>query len=472
MNSNQTKSSSRKRGRLARLMALGLILCLGMGTPMMETTPGIHELEAKSSRKKRRKTTRYRVRRGDTLSKIARRFGLSVYRLARLNRMKPGSTLYAGKVLRVRPSKAAYRGLTARSPFFRKRKARRRGKKAPEYKESRSWARNGPTSVLIPYNYKLPRARSLKYKKKDYRVHMFARKFAQGHAVYVEILPHKGKAFTRHVNFKAVFNKKYIPLTRTNWGFKGLFPIAPYRKPGRYYLKTITNLSSKPDYFRMNVSRTRYGQHVRKIYLGNYDRKRRKRKRPPTAEEKKRWAEWRKRVRERRKMIRECAARDRIKKNQVFAVKSSNKLNSRLAHPRGLHKVTSKYYLKRIKAPYYRKGGKIRWKRRRAGRHRGLDLRARTGEPIYAMADGRVICAQHMYFEGKFVVIDHGNQVYTTYMHHSKLDVREGQTVRAGQLIGRSGETGYARGAHLHLALWIRGEHVHPLSLLSLPIRE
>ena len=69
-------------------------------------------------------------------------------------------------------------------------------------------------------------------------------------------------------------------------------------------------------------------------------------------------------------------------------------------------------------------------------------------------------------------MIDHGNGIFTGYMHLSKFEVREGDRVKAGQLIGESGATGRARGAHLHLNLWIRGTPVDPLSLLSLPVRQ
>jgi len=100
-------------------------------------------------------------------------------------------------------------------------------------------------------------------------------------------------------------------------------------------------------------------------------------------------------------------------------------------------------------------------------RHRGADLRAETGQPIMAMAGGRVALAEEQYFSGKVVFIDHGLGLVSLYAHLSALRVAEGDTVRAGQLIGLAGATGRVTGPHLHWGVNILGKAVDPISLLS-----
>ena len=98
--------------------------------------------------------------------------------------------------------------------------------------------------------------------------------------------------------------------------------------------------------------------------------------------------------------------------------------------------------------------------------HRGVDLRGAEGTPIKAMADGKVVIAQNMYFAGNTVYLDHGQGVISSYAHMSRLDVKPGEMVKAGQQIGLVGATGRVTGPHLHLGLNILGVAVDPLSLV------
>ena len=97
--------------------------------------------------------------------------------------------------------------------------------------------------------------------------------------------------------------------------------------------------------------------------------------------------------------------------------------------------------------------------------HRGVDLRAPQGTPILAMAAGRIVIAENMYYSGNVVFIDHGLGAISSYGHMSRIDVRPGDMVTAGQQIGLSGATGRVTGPHLHLGLNILGQPVDPLSL-------
>ena len=98
--------------------------------------------------------------------------------------------------------------------------------------------------------------------------------------------------------------------------------------------------------------------------------------------------------------------------------------------------------------------------------HRGVDLRGAEGTPIKAVADGKVDIAQNMYFAGNTVYLDHGQGVVSSYAHMSRLDVKPGEMVKAGQQIGLVGATGRVTGPHLHLGVNILGVAVDPLSLV------
>ena len=83
--------------------------------------------------------------------------------------------------------------------------------------------------------------------------------------------------------------------------------------------------------------------------------------------------------------------------------------------------------------------------------HLGLDFRVPSGTPVEAMNDGTVLLARPLYFEGNFVVLDHGQGLLTIYMHLSEFKVKEGDQVKRGQVIALSGGTGRATGPHLHV---------------------
>ena len=103
-------------------------------------------------------------------------------------------------------------------------------------------------------------------------------------------------------------------------------------------------------------------------------------------------------------------------------------------------------------------------------RHMGLDLRARMGHPIMAPADGRVVVADRFYYQGNAVYLDHGLGVFTSYFHMSRLEVEEGEMVRQGQVLGRSGSTGRSTAAHLHWSAYVNGVTVDPESLVGLQL--
>lgn len=95
--------------------------------------------------------------------------------------------------------------------------------------------------------------------------------------------------------------------------------------------------------------------------------------------------------------------------------------------------------------------------------HTGMDLAVPTGTPIRAALPGTVTVSQYNAGGyGYYVMIDHGNGLSTLYGHNSKLLVRVGQTVEAGDIISLSGSTGRSTGPHLHFEVRVNGERTNP----------
>ena len=102
--------------------------------------------------------------------------------------------------------------------------------------------------------------------------------------------------------------------------------------------------------------------------------------------------------------------------------------------------------------------------------HQGLDFRVPTGTPVAAMNSGTILLARFLYFEGNCVVVDHGQGLLTLYFHLSELKVKEGDTVKRGQIIGLSGGTGRATGPHLHAQVRWQGISLDPARLMQMSL--
>ena len=99
--------------------------------------------------------------------------------------------------------------------------------------------------------------------------------------------------------------------------------------------------------------------------------------------------------------------------------------------------------------------------------HSGLDMAAPSGSPILAAADGKVVAASYEATMGNYVMIDHGDGLYTVYMHASALYVSTGQEVSAGTQIAAVGSTGSSTGPHLHFSVRLNGQYVNPHNYLG-----
>jgi murein DD-endopeptidase MepM/ murein hydrolase activator NlpD len=99
--------------------------------------------------------------------------------------------------------------------------------------------------------------------------------------------------------------------------------------------------------------------------------------------------------------------------------------------------------------------------------HAGEDFSAPAGAPVRAAQRGRAVLADDFFFSGRTVVLDHGLGLFTYYAHLEKIEVKEGEMVEAGAVLGRVGATGRVTGAHLHWAARLNQARVNPLDLLA-----
>lgn len=98
--------------------------------------------------------------------------------------------------------------------------------------------------------------------------------------------------------------------------------------------------------------------------------------------------------------------------------------------------------------------------------HNGVDMAAPNGSPILAAESGVVIAAAYSSSMGNYIMINHGNGLYTIYMHASALYVSAGQTVTRGQKIAAVGSTGRSTGPHLHFSVRRNGSYISPWNFL------
>jgi hypothetical protein len=103
--------------------------------------------------------------------------------------------------------------------------------------------------------------------------------------------------------------------------------------------------------------------------------------------------------------------------------------------------------------------------------HTGSDYDSPVGSPILAVANGTVVLAKEMFFEGNAVFIDHGDGLISMYFHLSEIKVEAGQEVKRGEILGREGSTGRATGPHLWFGVRWHDARINPKFVLEDPSR-
>jgi Peptidase family M23 len=102
--------------------------------------------------------------------------------------------------------------------------------------------------------------------------------------------------------------------------------------------------------------------------------------------------------------------------------------------------------------------------------HRGTDFPVAEGSPVVVSNSGTVVLASEMFYEGNCVIVDHGQRLFTVYMHMSNVDVKAGDKLAKGDRLGLSGQTGRATGPHLHMGVRWNGVYLDPTKLLALTL--
>ena len=99
--------------------------------------------------------------------------------------------------------------------------------------------------------------------------------------------------------------------------------------------------------------------------------------------------------------------------------------------------------------------------------HGGADFLSPAGTPVHSPNAGRVVVARSLYFSGNTVIVDHGLGLFSMLAHLSTIEVREGERITAGRVVGKVGATGRVTGPHLHWTVRAADARVDPLSLLA-----
>lgn len=100
--------------------------------------------------------------------------------------------------------------------------------------------------------------------------------------------------------------------------------------------------------------------------------------------------------------------------------------------------------------------------------HNGIDISAPEGRTVASPNRGKVVLVDNHFFGGNTIVIDHGQGLFTAYLHLYEISVKEGEIVERGEAIGKVGETGRSKGPHLHWSARLHEARVDPLKLFDL----
>ena len=263
-----------------------------------------------------------------------------------------------------------------------------------------------------------------------FTVHMQNDEVVRGTTAFIEL---PGKSNIHYLDFK--FKKKKIPVFEHPFkkgSYFALIPVSYYESAG---VKKI-----KLEY--LNAGVTREKTITIKVLNGKYKKEHidvsSAKVNPQSLKVKKRVA---KEYKEAMKIYNRVENKSYIMKDFILPLKS---------------KITSPFGMARVY------NGSLK------GYHSGTDFRAKTGTPIEAANDGKVVLVKKRFYSGGTVVIDHGEGIYTCYFHLSNFKVHKGEFVKRGDVIALSGKSGRVTGPHLHFSARVDGVQVDPLQLMQL----
>lgn len=106
--------------------------------------------------------------------------------------------------------------------------------------------------------------------------------------------------------------------------------------------------------------------------------------------------------------------------------------------------------------------------KKRVSVHKGLDIKGKGGEEVKASNSGRVVLAEDLFFGGNTIILDHGQGIYTIYMHLSEFNITPEDIISKGDVIGLVGSSGRSTGPHLHFGVKVLNINTNPISLVKL----
>lgn len=111
--------------------------------------------------------------------------------------------------------------------------------------------------------------------------------------------------------------------------------------------------------------------------------------------------------------------------------------------------------------------GMYKISRKFSSSHPAIDFATKSGTKVISTADGEILSVYEDKHYGKVIIIDHFNDYATLYAHLEKTFVESGETVKKGQTIALSGNTGNSTAPHLHFEIMVNGENIDPLNILK-----
>ncbi|ABZ95778.1 Metallopeptidase [Leptospira biflexa serovar Patoc strain 'Patoc 1 (Ames)'] len=296
--------------------------------------------------------------------------------------------------------------------------------------ESREVKKKIPKHTVSSGNY------FVKKEEKNFSLLMEARRFGRGEVIFLRLTP-KDKKWINE-SYKLSWLGKDVILTKRENSMIAFLPISPDTPAGAMTLEIVSKIffvKRGQKQYQIILEPTKF-QVIKKNQQIKVDEKFVTKELP----------------KETLDFIQEC----KNAKETAFTKSSQLQFQKNFKNPLESIYITSKFYVRR---DYNNKQGRP---------HGGVDFRGKTGTPILAIQDGTVVLAQKTYYEGNFTIIDHGNKIFSFYMHQDEIKVKVGELVKQGQQIGTVGTTGMSTGPHLHLGAKINGVLVDPLSLIAL----